>query len=77
MHQQILLQASHEHCAGQWGREANLSEHLEMGTHDILGDTAGKECDDLGYRDWHLTMMLSHPSVDRFMEQHNCRGQRL
>ena len=32
MHQQILLQASHEHCAGQWGREATLSEHLEMGT---------------------------------------------
>lgn len=32
MHQLILPQASHEHCAGEWGREADLSEHLEMGT---------------------------------------------
>lgn len=32
MHQLILPQASHERCAGQWGREADLSEHLEMRT---------------------------------------------
>lgn len=76
IHQLILPRASHEHCAGQCRREANISGHLEMRT-QTSRNTAGNECDVLGYREQHLTMMRSQPSVDSFMGQRNCTGQRL
>lgn len=76
IHQLILPRASHEHCAGQCRREANISRHLEMRT-QTSRNTAGNECDVLGYREQHLTMMQSQPSVDSFMGQRNCTGQRL